>query len=180
MAHIYPKIEASDIAGKGNVGQPDTPGLTTGEMQAKLDELPNIIIQKFNELVDEMNEYIGNVMNTVPDNINAIRINNNSLEFSYDGGQTWGSSGSGITVSASIDDITMDTYEIAEQESDIATTDTLNQALGKLEKRIELLEAVATRFNNQIGDISIKPKTMAEYEALPTKDANTYYPILES
>lgn len=46
------RIEAADIEGKGNVGMPDTPGLSTEEMQRKLDELSlDVIIPKFNALV---------------------------------------------------------------------------------------------------------------------------------
>lgn len=52
----FKKITDEDRAGKGNVGQPDTPGLTTAEMQAVMDSLPNLAIDKFNELVDALND----------------------------------------------------------------------------------------------------------------------------
>lgn len=51
----FKKITDEDKQGKGNVGQPDTPGLTTAEMQAVMDSLPNLAIDKFNELVDALN-----------------------------------------------------------------------------------------------------------------------------
>lgn len=51
----FAKITENDKAGKGNVGQPDTPGLTTAEMQAVMDSLPNLAIDKHNELVDALN-----------------------------------------------------------------------------------------------------------------------------
>ena len=51
----FKKITDEDRAGLGNVGQPDTPGLTTAEMQAVMDSLPNLAIDKFNELVDALN-----------------------------------------------------------------------------------------------------------------------------
>jgi uncharacterized protein YhdP len=51
----FKKITEDDRAGKGNVGQPDTPGLTTAEMQAVMDSLPNLAIDKFNELIDALN-----------------------------------------------------------------------------------------------------------------------------
>ena len=51
----FKKITDEDRAGKGNVGQPDTPGLTTAEMQAVMDSLPNLAIDKLNELVDALN-----------------------------------------------------------------------------------------------------------------------------
>ena len=52
----FKKITEEDRAGKGNVGQPDTPGLTTAEMQEVMDSLPNLAIDKFNELVDALND----------------------------------------------------------------------------------------------------------------------------
>lgn len=52
----FKKITDEDRAGKGNVGQPDTPGLTTAEMQAVMDSLPNLAIDKHNELVDALND----------------------------------------------------------------------------------------------------------------------------
>ena len=51
----FKKITDEDRQGKGNVGQPDTPGLTTAEMQEVMDSLPNLAIDKFNELVDALN-----------------------------------------------------------------------------------------------------------------------------
>ena len=51
----FKKITEEDRAGKGNVGQPDTPGLTTAEMQEVMDSLPNLAIDKFNELIDALN-----------------------------------------------------------------------------------------------------------------------------
>lgn len=52
----FKKITDEDRLGKGNVGQPDTPGLTTAEMQEVMDSLPNLAIDKFNELVDALND----------------------------------------------------------------------------------------------------------------------------
>lgn len=48
----FSKITDADTNGKGNLGRPDTPGVSTEEMQRILDELPReVIIPKFNELV---------------------------------------------------------------------------------------------------------------------------------
>lgn len=60
----FNKITNLDTRGKGNVGMPDTPLLTTTEMQEQMDSLPNLIIEKFNDLVDaltdpEAADYIG-------------------------------------------------------------------------------------------------------------------------
>lgn len=52
----FDKITNADRAGKGNVGQPDTPALTTTEMQEQMDSLPNLVIEKFNALVDALND----------------------------------------------------------------------------------------------------------------------------
>ena len=51
----FTKITGSDTAGKGVVGLPDTPGLSTAAMQAKFDELAtDVIIPKHNSLIDEL------------------------------------------------------------------------------------------------------------------------------
>lgn len=48
------KITAEELVGKGNVGRPDIPGVSTAEMQRILDELSReVIIPAFNELSDE-------------------------------------------------------------------------------------------------------------------------------
>lgn len=50
----FTKITNEDRAGKGNVGQPDTPLLTATEMQEQMDSLPNLAIDKFNAFLDEI------------------------------------------------------------------------------------------------------------------------------
>ena len=53
----FEKITQQDLAGKGNLGRPDTPGVTTEEMQRILDELPReVIIPKFNALVGALED----------------------------------------------------------------------------------------------------------------------------
>lgn len=48
------KITAEELVGRGNVGRPDIPGVSTAEMQRILDELSReVIIPAFNELSDE-------------------------------------------------------------------------------------------------------------------------------
>ena len=52
----FAKITDRDLKGKGNVGRPDTPGVTTAEMQRILDEIPReVIVPAFNKLVDKLN-----------------------------------------------------------------------------------------------------------------------------
>lgn len=69
----FKKITDEDRAGKGNVGQPDTPGLTTAEMQEVMDSLPNLAIDKFNEFIDAINATTAavNMGATVPEGITA-------------------------------------------------------------------------------------------------------------
>ena len=50
----FRKITDEERAGKGNVGQPDTPGLTTAEMQEQMDSLANLGIDGFNSHIDEL------------------------------------------------------------------------------------------------------------------------------
>ena len=69
----FDKISAADREGKGNVGQPDTPNLTTSEMQEQMDSLPNLAIEKFNEFIDAINANTAaaNVGAKVPSGITA-------------------------------------------------------------------------------------------------------------
>ena len=50
----FAKITDLERQGKGNVGQPDTPLMSTTEMQEQMDSLPNLAIDKFNEFIDEI------------------------------------------------------------------------------------------------------------------------------
>ena len=53
----FSKITDADTSGRGNLGRPDTPGVTTEEMQRILDELPReVIIPKFNALVGALED----------------------------------------------------------------------------------------------------------------------------
>ena len=47
------KITESDLEGRGVKGQPDIPGLTAAEMQAKVEEIVrSVVIPKINEIID--------------------------------------------------------------------------------------------------------------------------------
>ena len=70
----FTKITENDTINKGVIGLPDTPNLSTSEMQAKFEELSNdVIIPKFNNLVDELEakSAAGNIGATIPSGINA-------------------------------------------------------------------------------------------------------------
>ncbi len=74
----FTKITENDTINKGVIGLPDTPNLSTSEMQAKFEELSNdVIIPKFNNLVDELEakSAAGNIGATIPSGINAEREN---------------------------------------------------------------------------------------------------------
>ena len=88
----YNKITAEDTTGKGNVGMPDVPGLSTLEMQQKLDELSrDVIIPHFNELIDEVDKNFKE-SKVITDNavisetIKAIKVNaDGQIEISLNG-----------------------------------------------------------------------------------------------
>lgn len=70
----FTRITDNDTINKGVIGLPDTPNLSTSEMQAKFEELSNdVIIPKFNNLVDELGakSAAGNIGATIPSGINA-------------------------------------------------------------------------------------------------------------
>lgn len=54
------KISSADRVDKGVTGLPDTPGLSTGDMQARFDSLGNLAIDKFNNVVDSVGDAITN------------------------------------------------------------------------------------------------------------------------
>ena len=54
------KISSADRSGKGVTGLPDTPGLSTGDMQARFDSLGNLAIDKFNAVVDAVSDTVIN------------------------------------------------------------------------------------------------------------------------
>lgn len=60
------KITSADRAGKGVTGLPDTPGLSTGDMQARFDSLGNLAIDKFNKVVDNVGGGIENSDTKIP------------------------------------------------------------------------------------------------------------------
>ena len=51
----FEKITGEDLLNKGVIGLPDTPGLSTSEMQAKFEQTAReVIVPKFNQLVDDL------------------------------------------------------------------------------------------------------------------------------
>lgn len=86
----FTHIEPSDLTGKGVVGLPDTPNLNTTEMQEKFDEIAlDVIVPKFNDLADELDDSGLDVV-VSSDDITNIRLNSDrAIEVSEDGGTTW-------------------------------------------------------------------------------------------
>ena len=60
------KISSADRAGKGVTGLPDTPGLSTGDMQARFDSLANLVIDFYNKMVDNVGGGIENSDTKLP------------------------------------------------------------------------------------------------------------------
>ena len=91
----FTKITDADLVGKGVTGLPDTPGLSTTEMQKKFDELSkDVIIPAFNKVVDALNDnQFGELLRAA--GFNYIKVNSdNQLLISADG-ENW------VTTSAS-------------------------------------------------------------------------------
>jgi len=95
----FTKITSSDLANKGVIGLPDVPGLSTSNMQIKLEETArDVIIPKHNGLIDELEANTGasNIGATAPtglvgtnvqsliDDLNLKKENNSSALASTD------------------------------------------------------------------------------------------------
>lgn len=93
MAYIDHKITNADLVGKGNVGKPDTPNLSTSDMQRVLDEIPrDVIIPKYNSLVDELTELDNKISS---DDITNMQLDaEGKIQISTDGGTTYKYGGS--------------------------------------------------------------------------------------
>lgn len=93
----FNKITTSDLTNKGVSGLPDTPGLSTSEMQRKFDEIgKEVIVPKFNELVDELNKN-GNVIKA--SDIVGIRVNaNKQIEVTTDFNTWYATASSGHVI----------------------------------------------------------------------------------
>ena len=81
------KITDQDLANRGVIGLPDVPGLTTEEMQRKLEEIAReILIPKVNELVEGLNNANSNLKSIITyKDINAseITVEGNSTAYVF-------------------------------------------------------------------------------------------------
>lgn len=83
------------LEGKGNIGKPDTPGVTTQEMQRIMDEIPReVIIPTYNKMIDQMNEIdpANRVING--GNVARIRVNDDRVIETSNDGNSWQATGS--------------------------------------------------------------------------------------
>lgn len=93
----FVKITDEELVDKGVTGLPDTPNLSTTDMQRKFDELSlDVIVPKFNELSTELDEAdIDDKIATDPNaqeiyQITNLRLNkDDGLEVSINGGETY-------------------------------------------------------------------------------------------
>lgn len=69
----FTNITDEELVGKGVTGLPDTPGLSTEDMQAQFDEYPEFLKDKFRTLISELEAVTGalNIGAVVPENITA-------------------------------------------------------------------------------------------------------------
>ena len=78
------KITEQDLANRGVKGLPDVPGLTTEEMQRKLEEIAReILIPKVNELVEGLNNANSNL--NIKSDFIATDYSNNKISYQYNG-----------------------------------------------------------------------------------------------
>ena len=86
----FRKITEDDLVGKGNVGRPDTPGVSTAEMQRIMDEIPReVIVPAFNELSNELDN-AGVDKAVKSDQITNMRLTGDKqIEVSLDGGEEY-------------------------------------------------------------------------------------------
>ena len=78
------KITEQDLANRGVKGLPDVPGLTTEEMQRKLEEIAReILIPKVNELVEGLNNANSN-LNVISGSITS-NYSDNPISYEYNG-----------------------------------------------------------------------------------------------
>lgn len=92
---VFTKITEEDIKNKGVVGLPDTPNLSTSDMQSKFDEIAkDVIVPKFNELSEELdNANIGNKIES--NDITNMKLDaDGKLLVSKDGGNHYVGTGS--------------------------------------------------------------------------------------
>ena len=91
----FKKISDSDLQNKGNIGMPDTPGLSTADMQKKMDEIPReVIIPVLNALIDGLNGMELEKRTHNGGGCLYIRVNSDRVVETSDDGTSWQATGS--------------------------------------------------------------------------------------
>lgn len=156
----FRKITEGDMLGKGNVGRPDTPGVSTAEMQRIMDELPReVLAPAFNELAGQLEAETAaaDIGAAAPEGVTAAQagayskaetdaaISAKVVELGagdmaksiYDPGNEQQPllprNGDGSNVTAS--------FIEAEQDADIQTGEELTVLFGKIKKRFSTYDA---------------------------------------
>ena len=77
----FNKITDADLVGKGVIGLPDTPNLSTTEMQNKFEETSrNVVIPKINEVIEGLN---GSEVSNSSKAINPVSGNEESFQNTF-------------------------------------------------------------------------------------------------
>ena len=91
----FRKISDSDLQNKGNIGMPDTPGLSTADMQKKMDEIPReVIIPVLNDMIDGLNGMDLDKRTHNGGGCLYIRVNSDRVVETSDDGTSWQATGS--------------------------------------------------------------------------------------
>lgn len=161
----FDKITDEDRSGKGNYGQPDTPELTTSDMQLQMDSLPNLAIDKFNDFIDVLNsnKAAKNIGAEVPTGIQA-QENVQSI------------------LNAMVLNVGLNTQN-RHSHSNKAILDTItDEALDSYDRLVTLLDAILSIESSLTNNSAAIPTSaaVAAYVAsydIRTKVLNTAYPV---
>ena len=120
----FTKITDADLQNKGVIGLPDTPGLSTTEMQEKFDEIAlDVLYPKHNGLIDEMEA------SSAAANIGAVDVNGNAS-----------------TVQTELNNIKQGGY--TKQEADALLNGKVDKVDGKGLSTNDFTDAYKTKLNN--------------------------------
>lgn len=120
----FTKITETDLQNKGVIGLPDTPGLSTTEMQEKFDEIAlDVLYPKHNGLIDEMEA------SSAAANIGALDVNGNAS-----------------TVQTELNNIKQGGY--TKQEADTLLAGKVDKEVGKGLSTNDFTDAYKIKLNN--------------------------------
>lgn len=182
-------ITENDLAGKGVLGQPDVPGLSARDMQYAVEQITReVVIPKFNENAvtqDAVNEQIlpkNNTREFTPTGDYAPATKKYVDDAQWQSGSVSSVFGRGGSVAARVGDyaggqVVMTGYEKPAEAAEIATTDTVNAAIGKLDKRLDGKAASAHASTHGAGGADAV--TPADIGAAAASELADYTPLIE-